>query len=129
MEPKVWTIAEANGLLPEVRRLTHIIVSVRAEVLAARPQLWEALRRAVYNGGGKSLPAAERQIGTIQQAVTLLKALGVEIKDLDTGLIDFPARRQGEAVLLCWQYDEPEVAWWHDEATGYSGRQPIDWID
>ena len=50
---------------------------------------------------------------------------GAEVKDLDTGLIDFPALRHGETVLLCWQLGEDEIAWWHTVEDGFAGRRPL----
>jgi hypothetical protein len=59
--------------------------------------------------------------------VERLEELGVVIKDLDAGLVDFPALRDGDDVLLCWRVGEPSVEFWHDLEEGFAGRKPIDW--
>ena len=61
----------------------------------------------------------------VRRRVKQITALGVEIKDINTGLVDFRARRDGREVYLCWRYDEPEVAHWHDLDAGFAGRQPL----
>jgi hypothetical protein len=64
----------------------------------------------------------------IQQILQVLNDMGIQVKDLNIGLIDFPARHHGRTVLLCWQYDEPSVQFWHEIDAGLAGRQRIiDW--
>ena len=65
----------------------------------------------------------------LELCVEQLDALGVQVKDADTGLVDFPALRHGEEVLLCWQAGEDAVEWWHHPESGFAGRAPIDWDD
>ncbi len=125
MPPRLWTLAEANAVLPEVRQLVARMLQARQEVLGLQPQLWPAVEKAATNGGSKSLSEATRQIVTIQDVLQALDNWGIQVKDINTGLIDFPARYQGRTVLLCWQYDEPSVQFWHDVDTGFAGRQRI----
>jgi hypothetical protein len=128
MATHFFTPAEANALLPEVRRIVGRMLEARQEVLALHPELWPVVAQAANNGGSKVVTQATRQILVIQEALHRLEALGIQVKDLNTGLIDFPARRRGQTVLLCWLYDEPSVQWWHDLESGFAGRQPItDW--
>lgn len=128
MPPRFWTVAEANVILPDVRQLVARMLRAREEVLALHPLLWPAVEKAAQNGGSKSVSEATRQIMIIQDVLRTLDAWGIQVKDLNTGLIDFPARYQGRTVLLCWQYDEPSVQFWHDVDTGFAGRQRIvDW--
>jgi hypothetical protein len=106
------------------------MLQARREVLDLQPQLWPIIERAALNGGNKTVTEATRQIMIIQDAIYMLTELGIQVKDLNTGLIDFPAQHHGRTVLLCWQYDEPSVQFWHDVDTGFSGRQRIvDWDD
>ena len=63
----------------------------------------------------------------LQECVDELDRLGVQVKDVESGLLDFPGQRHGEEVLLCWQVGEAGVAWWHRPQEGYAGRKPIDW--
>ena len=128
MAQRFWTVAEANAVLPEVRRLVGRMLEARHDVLALQPQLWPAVEKAAQNGGSKLVSEATRFIVIIQDVITTLNTLGIQVKDINTGLIDFPARRHDRTVLLCWQYDEPSVQFWHDVDTGFAGRQRIeDW--
>lgn len=86
------------------------------------------------NGGGyaaSDLNAAQTELaglaGAAVACVEKLEKLGAVVKDLDLGLLDFPARRAGEPVLLCWQVGEPGVSYWHTLGEGFAGRRPIDW--
>lgn len=125
MPPRFFTVAEANAVLPRVRELVGKMLAARQEVLDLQPQLWPAVEKAVLNGGGKTLTAASRQILIIQDVLLTLNTMGIQVKDMNTGLVDFPARHQGRTVLLCWQYDEPAVQFWHDVDAGFAGRQRI----
>ena len=84
------------------------------------------------NGGGLSRSDVDaldaslnEEAGHVVSAVNEIQARGVLVKDLDTGLVDFPAVREGEEVLLCWQLGEDEVAWWHRPEDGFAGRRPL----
>jgi hypothetical protein len=71
------------------------------------------------------LPAAPAAPDDLQGVMASIEALGVELKDLELGLIDFPAEREGRRVFLCWQYGEPEVAYWHGTGEGFAARKPL----
>jgi hypothetical protein len=70
-------------------------------------------------------PAARVAADDLQGVMATIESLGVELKDLELGLVDFPAERDGRRVFLCWQYGEPEVAYWHGTDEGFAGRKPI----
>jgi hypothetical protein len=126
MREKLYTVAEANAILPEVRRLVERMLRARAEIVQLQPTLWPAVQAAVFNGGSKSVSQASRQILIIQDIIRALQLRNILVKDINTGLIDFPAERNGQLVLLCWQYDEPAVQFWHDVDRGFAGRQRIE---
>ncbi len=126
MEQRTYTVAEANALLPDVRHLVKQILEARARVIQLQPDLWPTVQKAVFNGGSKAASRAIRHIIAIQQALRMLQESNIVVKDVNTGLIDFPALRDGQLVYLCWQYDEPAIEFWHDIDSGYAGRQPID---
>ncbi len=126
MRDQPYTVAEANAILPQVRRLVQSILTARAHVIHLQPELWPAVQAAVFNGGSKAVSEASRYIVIIQEALRVLQSLNILVKDINTGLIDFPAERDGQLVLLCWQYDEPSVQFWHDPDTGFAGRKRID---
>jgi hypothetical protein len=125
-----FTVAEANALLPTVRPLVERMVAERrrlAEALERR----DALGRATgTNGGGFDLrvpaeigEAAGKAVEGIKRCLEELTALGVQVKDVDTGLVDFPSLRDGEEILLCWRLGEDEIAWWHTVDGGFTGRR------
>lgn len=126
MQDHVYTVAQANALLPQVRSLVQKMLTARANVVHLQPELWPAVEAAVFNGGSKTVSEASIQIIAIQEAIAALQRLNILVKDINTGLIDFPAERDGQLVLLCWQYDEPSVQFWHDVDSGFGGRQRID---
>jgi hypothetical protein len=127
-----FTVAEANALLPTVRPIVERLVEHRRELGAALGRRRQLGRLTGTNGGGFSprLPAdvdtaVERAAEGIKRCLEELTALGVQVKDLDTGLVDFPSVRDGEEVLLCWRLGEEEIAWWHTLDGGFAGRQPL----
>jgi hypothetical protein len=126
MNDRLYSVAEANAILPQVRSLVQKMLTARAHVLHLQPELWPAVQAAIFNGGSKSVSEAARHIIAIQDAIYTLQALNILVKDINTGLIDFPAERHGQLVFLCWQYDEPSVQFWHDVDSGFAGRQRID---
>jgi hypothetical protein len=127
-----FTPDEANELLPTVRPLVERMVEAKRALGAAQAEADDVSVRISGNGGG--LPPArlaEVDAGVSRRAPELarvleeIQALGVVVKDLDTGLVDFPSVRDGRDVLLCWQLGEDEVAFWHGYDDGYAGRRPI----
>lgn len=132
MATRTFTPAEANALLERVRPLVERLVEERATALATRVRRAELSAKVGGNGGGidphgvaRIAAAADEAAAGVRAAVEELHALGVEVKDLDAGLVDFPALRDGERVYLCWQLGEDEVAWWHGLEEGFAGRRPL----
>ena len=133
MATRIFTPEQANALLSEVRPLVERLVEHRADMLAAHAKRAELQANVGGNGGGldPAVPAAiERAAAAAEEGlrstVEDLDALGVLVKDLDAGLVDFPAVRGDERVLLCWQLGEEQVAWWHRPDDGFAGRRPLD---
>ena len=127
-----FTPEEANAELEHVRPLVEQLVATRQEHAAAleRQELLE--QKIKGNGGG--IPPAELAQATAEvdavarrlaRLVDEITSHGAEVKDLDTGLVDFPALHRGETVLLCWELGEDEIAWWHRVEDGYAGRRPL----
>jgi hypothetical protein len=120
-----FTLEEANALLPRVEPMLRGLREARDKLTDAEAH--EALSGAAPgNGGG----APGREVGEafleVRRLLASLLELGIVIRDLDRGLIDFPAIRDEREVYLCWQLDEGEIGYWHDLESGYGGRQPLD---
>lgn len=127
-----FTPDEANAALEHVRPLVEQLVAQRAEHMAALERQEELERKIRGNGGG--IPPAQLAEATaeVDAAARVLAKLvdeiaghGAEVKDVDTGLIDFPALRNGETVLLCWRLGEDEIGFWHGTDDGFAGRRPL----
>jgi hypothetical protein len=127
-----FTPEEANEALEYVRPLVaRLVEERRAHVQALERQ--EELEGSIRGNGGGIPPAelaesaaeVERHERELARTVDELVELGVQVKDLDEGLVDFPAQRRGETVLLCWKLGEDEVAYWHTQDAGFAGRRPL----
>ena len=127
-----FTPEEANAALAHVRPLVERLVEERrAHVRALERQ--EALEGSIRGNGGGIPPAelaestaeVERLARRLARTVDELVERGVQVKDLDEGLVDFPALRHGETVLLCWKLGEDEIAFWHTVDAGFAGRRPL----
>jgi hypothetical protein len=131
---RYFTPDEANRALEVVRPLTERLIAARREFAALQEQLQDLRRRVSGNGGGldagavgRATEAAETALAAVDSLLRELTDIGAQVKDLDQGLIDFPALhpRNGAVVLLCWRVGEPEVAWWHLPEDGFAGRKPL----
>jgi hypothetical protein len=136
MAERSFTPDEANNALEEVRPVAERLVAVRTRMRELERSQGEHVIAIGGNGGGyaaSDLNAAQTELGSLADAalacVDKLEELGVVLKDLDLGLLDFPSEREGEAVLLCWHVGEESVTSWHGLAEGYAGRKPIDWSE
>jgi hypothetical protein len=127
-----FTPEEANDALPSVRPLVERLVEQRQEHLAALERQEELEGHIRGNGGG--IPPAtladaaaevDRLARSLAKTVDEIASHGAQVKDLDEGLIDFPAERRGETVLLCWKLGEDEIRYWHTVEGGFAGRQEL----
>ena len=100
-------------------------MQARQKIVDAHPELAPMLDRAIGNGGSKKAGDMVVEFKRIEDNVQALQSLGCILKDIATGLVDFPSIRNGREVLLCWKYNEPQVLYWHDLQSGFAGRQPI----
>ena len=126
-EMKIFTVEEANALLPSVRRIVGRIQRSHKTISRYRDAAKKAAEAAEHGGGGVAdgvnYAAA---LSGLMAALTDLDSLGVQLKDFERGLVDFPSLREGRIVLLCWQMGEgDEVEWWHDLDAGFAGRTPL----
>ena len=124
---KLFTLEEANALLPAVRQILLRIKRSRQRLAAFSAQAKLASENAEQGGGGMTEGIRYAKLLTdFTDEMSHLDLLGVQLKDFDRGLIDFPSLRDGRVVLLCWQLGEgDELEWWHDVDAGFAGRTPL----
>jgi hypothetical protein len=122
----LFTPQEASKLLPDIKPKVKDLIE-RKKVVA---QLHSELERSNLLGF-RTAEVAEKAalldalVEGMTKKIEELEDLGVQVKDLDFGLVDFPAERYGENVMLCWRYGETDVSYWHEPNEGYNGRKPL----
>ena len=125
---KLFTIDEANRLIPTLRPKLEQIRAQYASLAVYRDRAKQAAAAASEFGGGGMEGGTNyvNQLYEIGRIASELHDLGIQLKDYSRGLIDFPSLRDGRVVLLCWQLDDDnELEWWHDLEAGFAGRQPL----
>jgi hypothetical protein len=129
---RYFTAAEANELLPTVRPIVERMTARRRALAIATVRHARIAGKIAGNGGGvrpQEVDELQRTIDheaeQVVRCVEKLQELGVLVKDLDEGLVDFPALRGDEEVLLCWRLGEDEVGFWHSVDEGFAGRKPL----
>jgi hypothetical protein len=129
---RLFTLDEARAALRELRPVAERMVELRVALHEAVGRR-DALRATIGgNGGGiGATDVAERDAeveqleAAVAACVARIVSFGVQVKDPDSGLLDFPALRDGEVVLLCWRLGEPDIAFWHGLDAGFAGRKPL----
>jgi hypothetical protein len=109
-----------------IRPVMEEIQQIRQVILEKQPEAWPAIQKSVGNGGNRALSSIVRDFERFDTLVHRIQALDVLIKDVNLGLLDFPALKGGRLVYLCWQYGEGEIRFWHEVEAGFAGRQPIE---
>ena len=124
---KVFTVQEANALLPDVREIVGKISRTHRKLSRYREDAGKAAEGAERGGGGFADGVAYASVLIeLTDQIAKLDLLGVQLKDFERGLVDFPSLRDGRVVLLCWQLGEgDELEWWHDVDAGFAGRTPL----
>ena len=123
---KLFTIDEANALLPQVRSKLEQIRRLYAAVAPYRDGARAAAAASAMGGGMEGGSRYVKVLYNIGKVTTELHNMGVQLKDYSRGLVDFPSTRDGRVVLLCWQLGEPEeIEWWHEVEAGFAGRRPL----
>jgi hypothetical protein len=122
---KYFSVEEANALLPQLTQLLEKMLAARQHIIETR-KAWEPImEKASHNGGGSHGKELFKDTERIHLTLEQINGWGILIKDVDTGLVDFPHMRDEREVYLCWRLGEPKVAYWHDTDSGFSGRQPL----
>lgn len=130
--PRTFTPAEANEALVELRPIVEKMVEARRSLTAAQLQQAELVKRIAGNGGDMvpsdlhdAAETIQREAAAISECAEKIDAAGAEVKSLEDGLLDFPAQRGDEVVLLCWKLGEDEINYWHRIDEGFAGRKPL----
>ena len=133
MPERRFTRAEADDALQHVRPLAQQMVEHRRTLRALQERQRKLVLRIASNGGDLTptdvstvQAELEREAEALRECVVAIESVGAIVKDLDTGLVDFPSERDGEPVLLCWQVGEERIAYYHGEQDGFAGRKPLD---
>jgi len=134
MSTRTFTLEESRMLLPVLESLLRTAIEGKKFIEEVDAEL-EALGHRIFLNGGTfvNIPQlarrkAEREktLQRVKDAVAEIHATGVQVKDLDIGLLDFPCEVEGEIILLCWKFGEKEITHWHGTEEGFAGRKPID---
>jgi hypothetical protein len=121
-----YTLEQANAVRGWVADRVHWIRDARARLVALGGRAGDAVAALDPDAGG-SYPGPEvaRSLVELSRALGELEAVEVILRDVERGLVDFPAIREGEEVYLCWLLDEDEIHFWHEPESGFAGRQPL----
>jgi hypothetical protein len=131
---RTFTLSEAQTLLPVLESLLRSAMQAKALIEEVDAE-FDALRNRIFVNGGTLVDVArvarrkaerEKAVQRAQDAVSEIDATGVQVKDLDTGLLDFPCLVDGDVILLCWKLGESGITHWHNTTEGFAGRKPID---
>ncbi len=129
--PKLFSLDEANALLPQLEQIVEELRSTRQSIREAQQEVTNIERQARQNGhdrAGEFTEARRRLSGLISRFDSRIKSindLGCELKDLEIGLFDFRTSWQGRIVHLCWKVGEPEIGFWHELEDGFAGRRQL----
>ncbi len=125
--PRYFTLPEANALLQtSIRPWMDEIQSIREVIIIHQPEIWSVMERTAGNGGNPTLSRMVKTFDRFDELIHKIQDAGVLLKDVNLGLLDFPALRDGREVYLCWKYGEGAIAFWHTVEDGFAGRQPIE---
>jgi len=131
---KTFTIDEAQSLLPVLESLLKRAIEGKQSAEEVQSGLSDLARRIYLSGGMrvdvsqvvKQRAEVEAHLQRVRESIVEIDSIGVQVKDLEAGLLDFPCRVDDQVVLLCWRMGEPAVEHWHTIETGFKDRQPVD---
>ena len=120
-----YTLEEARAELPGLRERFARIHEILSTLKDARLELQRIEKLVRSNGHGSGHADFGAQIGEIQKLLAEVTEKGIEVKDMERGLVDFPHWRDGAEVYLCWLYGEDDIFYWHSIEGGFGGREPL----
>jgi len=134
MADRSFTLDEAQSLLPILESLLRTAIEGKKLIETVDAELQELAHRVFLSGGllvniiqvARRKAEREKTIQRVKDTLAEIDATGVQVKDLDIGLLDFPCQVEGRTVLLCWKLGEQGITHWHDTSEGFAGRKPID---
>ena len=134
MATRTFTLQDAQMLLPTLESLLRTAIQSKKLIEDVEAELQDVAHRVFLNGGtlvnvvevARRKAERERAVQRAKGAIAEIHATGVQVKDIDIGLLDFPCKVEGEIVLLCWKLGESKITHWHSTEEGFAGRKPID---
>ena len=134
MASRTFTLQDAQMLLPTLESLLRTAIQSKKLIEDVEAELQDVSHRVFLNGGtlvnvievARRKAERERAVQRAKDAIAEIHATGVQVKDIDIGLLDFPCKVEGEIVLLCWKLGEEKITHWHSTEEGFAGRKPID---
>jgi hypothetical protein len=131
---KTFTLDEAQSLLPVLESLLKRAIEDKESAEEIDTGLTDMARRIYLSGGmrvdvskvSKLRAEMESLLQRVRESVAEIDSIGVQVKDLEAGLLDFPCRLEDQVVLLCWRMGEPAIEHWHTVESGFQNRQPVD---
>ena len=134
MPDRTFTLEEAQALLPVLGSLLRTAIDGKKLIETVDAELQDLAHRVFLSGGllvniiqvARRKAEREKTIQRVKDTLAEIDSTGVQVKDLDIGLLDFPCQVEGRTVLLCWKLGENGITHWHDTSEGFAGRKPID---
>lgn len=134
MAERTFTLEEAQSLLPVLESLLRTSIDGKKLIEAVDAEFQELAHQVFLSGGllvnvvhmARRKAEREKTIQRVKDAMAEIDAIGVQVKDLEMGLLDFPCKVEGRTILLCWKLGEQGITHWHSTTDGFAGRKPID---
>jgi hypothetical protein len=124
--PRYFTLHEASETLETIRSLMEEIVRISRKIIENQPEIWPAIEHSAGNGGNATLSKLVWDFEKLDDLLHRVQDTGAIVKDMSSGLLDFPAMRKGQEVYLCWKVGEEKIEFWHEIEAGFAGRQSIE---
>jgi len=134
MSNRTFTLQDAQMLLPTLESLLRTAINSKKLIEDVDTEMQDLAHRVFLNGGtlvnvvevARRKAEREKTVQRAKDAIAEIHATGVQVKDIDIGLLDFPCKVEGEILLLCWKLGEEKITHWHSTEEGFAGRKPID---
>ena len=121
-----FTLQEAKETLTTVRPMIEEMMAISGIIRAHQPEIWSVVEKSAGDGGNPALSKIVPDFDRLDALLHRIEDMGIEVKDMTIGLVDFPALRDGSEVYLCWKYGEDDIQFWHEIEAVFAGRQPIE---